>query len=411
MLRGVQLAYLLTPAVLVSGCRVLHGNSPRAHPVVVSLVEAGSEIYSARLLRGFHATNGGWRWVEPSFAVSLDPPDTEGELFVELEFTLPVEISKRFSNVTLAAKVNGVEVGRRTYSQEGRYWFAAPVPKSVAYKARPAVVAFDVDREFTDAATGERRSIIVVKAALHEYERTEAYRLQQAEVSRRAFADAVEARRKALPREKYLELLKLYHELPVWKSLHFLNVEIYKNPLDLWVMQQIISEEQPDFIIETGTFKGGSALYWAYTLNALGLKDSRVLTVDIGRYCQAASTHPLWKQYVEFYLGDSTDPQIVSRIAARVRGKKTLVTLDSDHSMVHVLKEMRMYGPLVSRGSYLVVEDTHIDGVPTYPDQGLGPFTAVRRFLAEGGSREFEVDETREALVMTFNPGGWLRRK
>jgi len=411
MPRGVRLAALLASAVLVSSCRVRHGNSSKAPPIAISWVEAGSEMYSARLLRGFHADKGGWRWVEPSFAVLLDPPDTEGELFVELEFTLPVEISKRFPNVTLAARVNGVEVGRRSYSQEGRYWFAAPVSKSVAYKARPAVVEFEADREFTDAATGERRSIIVVKAALHEYEQTEAYRVEQAAVSRKAFAEVVDARRKTIPREKYLDLLKLYHELPVWRSLHFLNVEIYKNPLDLWVMQQIIFEEQPDFVIETGTFKGGSALYWAYTLNALGLKHSRVLTVDIGRYCQAASTHPLWKQYVEFYLGDSTDPHLVSRIAERVRGKKTLVTLDSDHSMVHVLKELRMYGPLVSRGSYLVVEDTHIDGVPTYPDQGLGPFTAVRRFLAEGGSREFEVDETREALLMTFNPGGWLRRK
>jgi len=37
------------------------------------------------------------------------------------------------------------------------------------------------------------------------------------------------------------------------------------------MMQQIIYETRPDFIVETGTFKGGSALYWAYTLNGMGL--------------------------------------------------------------------------------------------------------------------------------------------
>jgi hypothetical protein len=36
---------------------------------------------------------------------------------------------------------------------------------------------------------------------------------------------------------------------------------------------------------------------------------------------------------------------------------------------------------------------------------------AVRRFLAEGGSKDFEQDFTREAMVMTSYPGGWLRRK
>jgi cephalosporin hydroxylase len=143
----------------------------------------------------------------------------------------------------------------------------------------------------------------------------------------------------------------------------------------------------------------------------MGLENSRVLTVDIQDQTLSASTHFLWKKYVEFSLGSSTDPALVSRLAARVKGRKTLVTLDSDHAMSHVLRELRMYSPLVSSGSYLVVEDTHYDGVPTQPDFGPGPTAALRRFLKEGGSRDFEVDLGREALVMTFNPGGWLRRK
>jgi cephalosporin hydroxylase len=177
------------------------------------------------------------------------------------------------------------------------------------------------------------------------------------------------------------------------------------------MMQQIMYELQPDFVVETGTFQGGSALYWAHTLNGLGLQNSRVLTVDISDYTKGAADHPLWKKYVTFYLGSSTDPSIVSQIAQKVKGKKVIVTLDSDHTMNHVLQELKMYAPLVNRGSYLVVEDTHMDGVPTAPDFGPGPLAAVRKFLADGGSKDFEQDLTREAYVMTFNPGGWLRRK
>jgi cephalosporin hydroxylase len=177
------------------------------------------------------------------------------------------------------------------------------------------------------------------------------------------------------------------------------------------MMQQLIYEVQPELIVETGTWYGGSALYFAHTLNGMGLTNSRVLTVDIGDYTKAVSTHFLWKKYVQFFHGSSTDPAIVSEIARRVKGRKTVVALDSDHSMKHVLQELKMYSPMVSQGSYLVVEDTHLDGIPTHPEQGPGPYAAVQRFLEEGGSKEFEQDFSREIMVMTFNPGGWLRRK
>jgi cephalosporin hydroxylase len=188
-------------------------------------------------------------------------------------------------------------------------------------------------------------------------------------------------------------------------------VQIEKNPLDLWMMQQIIYEVQPDFIVETGTWKGGSALYWAHTLNGMSLFNSRVITVDVQDATSVAAAHPLWKKYVTFLRGSSSDPQIVDRIAKLVGGHTTLVVLDSDHRMAHVLKELEAYAPLVSQGSYLVVEDTHIDGVPTDPGFGPGPMAAVRQFLESGGSKSFEQDLAREAYIMTFNPGGWLRRK
>ena len=50
-----------------------------------------------------------------------------------------------------------------------------------------------------------------------------------------------------------------------------------------------------------------------------------------------------------------------------------MVSLDSDHSMRHVLKEMELYSQFVSIGNYMVVEDTGI--------RGLGPGKAVSEFL------------------------------
>ncbi len=231
------------------------------------------------------------------------------------------------------------------------------------------------------------------------------------ELARQGYQQLVKQRQIQLPVEKQNEMMKLFHDVPIWRQMWFHNVQIDKNPLDLWMMQQIIYEVQPEFVIETGTLRGGSALYWAHTLNGMGLEKSRVFTVDTQDFTSTARTHPLWKKYVTFLKGSSTDPAIVSEIARQVRGHKTLVTLDSDHSMKHVLDEIRAYAPLVSRGSYLIVEDTHIDGVPTQPNFGPGPMAAVLEFLKTGGSQNFAQDLSREALIMTFNPGGWLHRK
>jgi cephalosporin hydroxylase len=94
---------------------------------------------------------------------------------------------------------------------------------------------------------------------------------------------------------------------------------IEKNPLDLWMMQQIIYETQPEFVVETGTFKAGSALYWAYTLNGMGLDNSRVFTMDVQDITGTAATNPLWKKYVTFLKGSSTSPEGVNEIGRRVQ--------------------------------------------------------------------------------------------
>jgi len=205
--------------------------------------------------------------------------------------------------------------------------------------------------------------------------------------------------------------MNLYHRTPVWRSFFFHSIRVEKAPTDLWNMQQLIAEVRPDLILETGAFRGGSALVWANILNGLGLTGSRVLTVDIANLTHEAALDPLWNRYVEFYLGSSTDPALVAELARRARGKRVLVTLDSDHSAPHVLRELRLYSPLVSRGSYLIVEDTGMDGIPAYPDSFPGPLAAVTLFLDQGGRRDFEPDPARENLGITFNPGGWLRRK
>jgi cephalosporin hydroxylase len=182
---------------------------------------------------------------------------------------------------------------------------------------------------------------------------------------------------------------------------HWLGVRTDKCPLDLWVYQELISRLRPDVIVETGTLDGGSALYFASICDLVG--NGRVITIDIQE-----PPRPLEHERITFLNGSSTSPEIVARVREVAAGGTVMVVLDSDHRREHVLEEMRAYADLVSVGSYLIVEDTILNGHPINPEFGPGPMEAVEAFLAE--DRRFEVDRGCEKLYLTFNRGGYLRR-
>lgn len=187
-----------------------------------------------------------------------------------------------------------------------------------------------------------------------------------------------------------------------WRNTFFLGVPVAKCPLDLWVYQEIVTEVRPDLIVETGTAHGGSALYMAALCDLVGR--GRVVSVDIVAR-ENLPRHPR----VSYLVGSSIEPETFDRVKGQVRpGESVLVVLDSDHTREHVLAELRLYGDLVTPGSYLIVEDTNVHGRPVFRSHGPGPAEAVADFLAR--DRRFRADESREKFYLTFNPGGYLKR-
>ena len=67
---------------------------------------------------------------------------------------------------------------------------------------------------------------------------------------------------------------------------------------------------------------------------------------------------------------------------------------------------MNLYSPFVSSGSYLIVEDTHVNGHPIRPEHGPGPMEAVEEFLQN--SSRFVVDHSKEKFFLTFNRKGFF---
>lgn len=193
-----------------------------------------------------------------------------------------------------------------------------------------------------------------------------------------------------------------------FRETRWLGVPILKLPSDLWMYQEIIWETRPDVIVETGTNRGGSALFFANLFDMMGTA-GRVITIDISRCLEGHPEHPR----IKFITASSTAPDTLATTRAEIKSSdRVMVTLDSDHSQAHVRRELDLYSPLVTPGCYLVVEDTNVNGHPVFRRHGPGPMEALTDFLAGLSGRDFDTDLARvEKFGVTFHPRGWLRRK
>ena len=112
----------------------------------------------------------------------------------------------------------------------------------------------------------------------------------------------------------------------------WLGRPIRQNVLDLWTIQETIATLRPEVIIETGTFEGGSALFYADLLDRLGGAGARRHNRQRSAIdADAPEGHlPGGRQYVAG--GDRSG----ARRSRRRQSGPVMVILDSDHSESHV---------------------------------------------------------------------------
>ena len=214
--------------------------------------------------------------------------------------------------------------------------------------------------------------------------------------------DGPPAEPQPIPEELRTAFVEAYWHAMPWKQSTWLGRPIANAPTDLLVYQELLTEVKPDFVVETGTRNGGRALFLATLCDVLG----RGHVVSVGDAHSAGLPEHERITYVQH-------PPFEAAAFASVRAitgdaPAALVVLGSNSGAPRLLQEFDGYAPLVPVGSYVVVENTILNGRPVWPGYGPGPAEAVKRIL--GAHPEFVQDSSWEKHGLTFNTGGFLRR-
>jgi cephalosporin hydroxylase len=196
-----------------------------------------------------------------------------------------------------------------------------------------------------------------------------------------------------------------------WANRHsytfsWLGRPVIQLPADLLRLQELVWQQRPDVIVETGVAHGGNLVYLAGLCRLLG--HGRVVGVDIEirvHNRKAIEAHTL-ADLITLVEGDSAAPDTVDRVRASIgQAGSVLVVLDSNHGKAHVRAELEAYAPMVRPGSHIVVTDGNMAslvGLPGARDDWSwnNPTPALNEFLA--ANPDFE----RVAPPVAFNEGG-----
>ncbi|MGM9512074.1 cephalosporin hydroxylase family protein [Larkinella sp. GY13] len=190
---------------------------------------------------------------------------------------------------------------------------------------------------------------------------------------------------------------------------------IIQYPQDMIAMQELIWQLKPDLIIETGIAHGGSLIFYASILELIGNGEVLGIDIDIRAHNRREiENHPMFKR-ITMLEGSAIDETLAAEVARKAEDKQTvMVCLDSNHTHDHVLRELELYAPLVTVGSYLVVFDTIVEDLPANSydrpwDKGNNPKTAVWEFLKHHS--DFEINhEIDHKLLISVAPEGYLKR-
>ncbi|MEN0054056.1 MAG: CmcI family methyltransferase [Mucilaginibacter sp.] len=185
-------------------------------------------------------------------------------------------------------------------------------------------------------------------------------------------------------------------------KVSYKGIKAIRCPFDYVIYQMIICELKPDLVIEIGTNNGGGALYIADLMESIG--HGLLHTIDVIKQSDPVlALHPRIKLFTDGW--ENYDTSLAEGYGS------VLIIEDSSHTYQNTLAALNKFAPLITKNSYLIVEDGIVNALGFELQYGGGPLRAIREFLQS--NKNFEVDRKWCDLFgknATFNVNGYLKR-
>jgi cephalosporin hydroxylase len=179
-----------------------------------------------------------------------------------------------------------------------------------------------------------------------------------------------------------------------------------KNPFDLALYAQLLWTEKPGTVLEIGSLRGGSALWFADHMVTFGLRPN-VISIDLNPVTSIV------QEGVRFLAGDARNlgrtlsPAITGQLP-----RPWFVVEDSSHAAATCRLVLDFFHAHLMTGEYIVIEDGIVTNLGIADSYQGGPSYAVSAFLAENPGA-YQIDERycdRFGYNFTYNINGYLRR-
>ena len=187
-----------------------------------------------------------------------------------------------------------------------------------------------------------------------------------------------------------------------WK-ITYKGVQAIKCPFDYVMYQMLIFEVQPDLIIEIGTNKGGTALYFADLLSLIGKGEVHTIDVIKDQTDSSLKENHRIKQFTDGY--QNYDLELTKGF------NKILVIEDGPHTYEDSLAAMKKFAPIVTQNSYMIIEDGIVSKLGIEKDFRGGPLKAIKEFMSD--NKDFVIDRKWCDMFgtnATFNVEGYLKK-
>lgn len=184
------------------------------------------------------------------------------------------------------------------------------------------------------------------------------------------------------------------------------GLPLLKNPFDLAIYSMLLQRARPRTLIEVGSYKGGSAVWFADQAGLLGL-ETGVISIDLEVPTAAADPRVRFLRGDARELGEVLPPSVLSALP-----RPLMVVEDSSHLAGTTAAVLEFFDPWLRPGEYIVVEDGILSDMRVADLYDGGPLRAIDEFLAKGAGR-YEVDRglcDYFGRNVTWNVDGYLRR-